>query len=608
MAVNELMVSMNSLFKRSIPTLWLSFFLLAAIPGFSQIHFDNKAQELGIRAFKTDFSIGNGVSFVDFNQDGWDDITIGTARGKFIDFYINEAGIFKRIFPLVTHRDESKQINWIDFDNDGDLDLFVASYDGPNRLYENLGELKLEDITEQAGLPMNDEYTHGAIWGDYDRDGWLDLYFGTHKDVIPDKYNKLFRNRGDKTFTDVSEYTNTSDLNKVPFCSGFIDINNDKWPDIYTANDKLTLNTLLFNKGNGSFSSVADLANAELKMNAMCVNMGDFNNDGWQDIYITNTPVGNKLLRNDGPTPQSRISKFTEVAEQAGVAYYGHGWASNFLDADNDGDLDLYVSGMMKIEEMGNRTSVFYENLGDGTFSVPEAGMQGDSASSFVNAIGDANQDGYPDIAVQNNPPAFHHFWMNGGGENNWIKFNLEGIKSNRDAVGAKIEIYADSLYQMQYRNCGNGFMGQNSKTITVGCRDYTTIDSVVITWPTGHIDRFYDLNTQQTYFFQEGNSTNGIIEVDPEVRLTVTSLVKALPIRKMKLYPIPATDLLFIELPDNQLETAWIYHTSGQLVKQISVEATNQLKVSDLENGSYWVLVKGQNEEFYQGMFQKVN
>lgn len=499
--------------------LGLLFVILFITPVFTsaQIHFDNQAQELGIRAFKTSYSIGNGVSFVDFNQDGWDDLTIGTPNRKFIDFYLNEEGTFKRIYPLVLHFDESKQIIWVDFDNDGDLDLFVATYAGPNRLYENTGDLVFEDITESAGLPMNDEYTYGAVWGDYDRDGWLDLYLGTHKDVNPNKYNKLFRNLGNGTFKDVSAASNTSDLNKLPFCSGFIDINNDNWPDLYTANDKLTYNTLLFNKGDGTFSSVADIAEAELRMNAMCVNMGDYNNDGWQDIYVTNTPIGNKLLRNEGLKPGLRIAYFSEVAQESGVGYYGNGWASNFLDADNDGDLDLYVNGSMKIPAIGKRTSIFYENMGDGTFSSPDVGMQGDSMESYVNAIGDVNNDGDPDIAVQNNPPAYHHCWINSGNSNNWIKIDLEGQKSNRDAVGAKIEIYADSLYQMRFRNCGNGFMGQNSKMVTIGCGGFSQIDSLVITWPTGHIDRFYQLEVNQLHKIQEGQSTNGQIYVDDD-------------------------------------------------------------------------------------------
>ncbi|MEO0341169.1 MAG: VCBS repeat-containing protein, partial [Bacteroidota bacterium] len=297
----------------------------------TQVLFEDVGLAVGLRFGNSVSNIGNGISFVDFNQDGWDDLTIGTNAGKFIDFYLNDRGTYRRILPLVNHKDEAKQILWVDYDNDADLDLFVASYDGLNRLYQNQGELQMVDVTQAVGLPMNTEYTFGATWGDFDRDGWLDLYFGNHKDVTPDKYNKLFRSNGDGTFSDISQTSKAADLNKVPYCSAFLDFNNDLWPDIYTANDKLTYNTLLMNQGNGHFYDVSDLSQSGLKMNAMCVNVGDFNNDGWQDIYITNTPIGNRLLQNTGPGAFERIAVFEEVAEQAGVGYYGHGWASNFL-------------------------------------------------------------------------------------------------------------------------------------------------------------------------------------------------------------------------------------------------------------------------------------
>lgn len=581
--------------------------LLLPLPGIAQIHFQNQAEQLGIVALKTDFSIGNGVSFVDFNQDGWDDLTIGTPKGKFIDFYQNQGGTFKRIFPLVTHRDESKQIIWVDFDNDNDLDLFVATYDGPNRLYENKGDLQFEDITEQSGLPLQDEYTYGAVWGDYNRDGWLDLYFGSHKDVTPDKYNKLFRNEGNKTFTDVSQATQSADLNKVPFCSGFIDVNNDQWPDIYTANDKLTYNTLLVNNRRGEFLSVGDLTHSDLRMNAMCVNMGDFNNDGWQDIYVTNTPIGNKLLRNDGLQAASILPTFTEIAEAAGVGYYGHSWASNFLDADNDGDLDLYVSGTMKISSMANRTSLFYENLGDGTFRTPDVGMAADSARSFVNAIGDVNQDGYPDIAVQNNPPNYHHCWVNSGGNLNWIKVKLKGVKSNRDAVGARVEVYCDSLYQMQYRNCGNGFMGQNTQTLLFGCNRFEQADSLVITWPTGHVDRFYNLATNDSYFIEEGQSSDGQIWVSPEVQVTVSNLKRILKeAEPLIIYPIPAIDQIKIPSSSDPIKESWLINQNGQFISTQTIRNANAWNIEELPAGAYWLLLQRKSGRYQVGKLIK--
>jgi hypothetical protein len=585
--------------------IFTSFLLLACTGTYCQLHFENIAQAAGIRYFKTEFSIGNGISFVDFNNDGWDDLTIGTPSGKFIDFYENKQGTFERIFPLVSHRDESKQVLWVDFDNDGDKDLFVASLAGANRLYENQGNLEMVDITEAANLPLQDEYTYGAVWADYNRDGWLDLYFGNHKDTRYDKYNKLFRNNGDGTFTDVSAESRSNDLNKVPFCSAFFDFNNDNWPDIYTANDKLSYNTLLLNLGNGRFSDIGDLVNADQKMNAMCVNVGDYDNDGWQDIYITNTPIGNRLLRNQGIIIEGELPIFEEVAEQAGVGYFGNGWGSNFLDADNDGDLDLYVSGSAKIKSQQNRTSLFYENLGNGTFSIPEIGMGADSATSYVNAVGDINNDGFPDLAVQNNPPYYHHLWKNGGNTNNWLKINLEGKISNQDAVGAKVELFTNGTYQQRYRQCGSGFMGQNSTSLLFGLKDQEVVDSLVITWPTGHIDHFNALAANQVLHFIEGESSNGNILVDTDLNILVSSTSTIKP-ASLSIYPNPAVDYLWINQEFIGPFDYQLFSLKGELIQSKQRNYKPEVKVTNLPTGQYLLVIQDQNKATYSAYFYK--
>ncbi len=573
-------------------------FLHMALP--AQIFFEDVGFSIGLRYGNSVANIGNGISFVDFNQDGWDDLTIGTNAGKFIDFYLNDQGTFRRILPLVDHKDEAKQILWVDYDNDHDLDLFVATFQGVNRLYQNQGDLRLVDVTQKVGLPTDTEYTFGAIWGDYDRDGWLDLYFGNHKDVRPDKYNKLFRSNRDGTFTDVSTYSRTADLNKVPYCSAFLDFNNDMWPDIYTANDKLTYNTLLMNQGNGRFYDASELSNSGLRMNAMCVNVGDYNNDGWQDIYITNTPIGNRLIKNTGLAKFGDVVEFEEVAEEAGVAYYGHGWASNFLDADNDGDLDLYVNGSAKIKSAGNRSSLFYENMGDGQFSIPEVGMSGDSARSYANAIGDINNDGFPDIAVQNNPPDYHFLWKNKKtNPNNWLKIKLVGTQSNREAIGAKIEAYAGELYQMRYLHCGIGFLGQNSKKEMLGLADHTVIDSLIITWPSGVKDKFLDVKVNHLKTIYEGSSDG---KQDQE-KINTEILKDLLLYEKNKnnsfsIYPNPAKDVIQLKRPFvfSESSSLTIYNAQGQIVRQTAFQ--DQMDISALEKGLYWIVLEGDKQQ----------
>ncbi len=488
---------------------------------YGQLYFTESADTLGIDEVKTEASIGNGISMVDFDGDGLDDVTIGTQPGKPIAFFRNTGNGFVRMPDLVDHQGEAKQVLWVDYDNDGDKDLHVSTFEGISRLYQNQGDLKLVDVTGEAGLPMEAFFSYGTCWADYNRDGWLDFYTIDHNFFIAQSRNHLFRNNGDGTFTDVTVSSGTLDPGKIPFCSAFMDVNNDKWPDIYTAADKLTFNTLLLNNGNGTFWDVSEASNADQRMNAMCVAVGDYDNNGWQDVYITNTPIGNALLRNPGSVGNTRYPVFEEVGGASGTGFYENSWGANFLDADNDGYLDLYVSG--SVDGSDAVSAELYHNNGDGTFSVPEdAGMEGDTTRSFCNAIGDLDQNGFPDIVVINNPPYQHQVWMNESPSgNNWIKVKLRGVLSNRDAIGARIEAYTQGQYQQRFTHCGIGFMAQNSETEIIGLGTYNRVDSLIITWPTGHQDRLYDLEPGQLYAISEGMTTGGVIEVDPELNIS---------------------------------------------------------------------------------------
>ncbi len=490
---------------------------------------------------------GGGVSFCDFTGDGLDDLTLATGDGEYIQFYENKGGTFAALPPLVPHLQEAKHVLWVDFDNDGDKDLYVATHIGPNRLYRNDGNLNFTDITAEAGLPVEDHRTFGACWGDFDRDGWLDLYFTERKWPASQftNENRLFRNNADGTFTEVTWQAGVADADKKPFCAAFLDYDNDKWPDIYIANDKATVNTLLRNNGDGTFTDVSQSTHADLVMDAMCVAVGDYDNDGWLDIYISNIETGNRLLHNLGAADPTNVV-FEEVADQAGVGFHSIGWGSLFFDGDNDGDLDLYVSGMLVGSNV--KSSAYYVNNGDGTFSEPFAGFVGDTVSSFNNAIGDFDANGFADIMVVNVEPFASQLWQNGGTSHNWIKVDLRGVLSNRDGIGSRIEVYSNGHYQMRYTHCGIGFMGQNSGTEIIGLGNASKADSIVVTWPTGHVDRFYDIQAGKRVLLVEGASTNGQIDVDPDVTITVSTSETAIASYGLQPYPNPAGSVLFLK------------------------------------------------------------
>jgi len=185
---------------------------------------------------------------------------------------------------------------------------------------------------------------------------------------------------------------------------------------------------------------VSSFTQSGIVISAMCVTIGDYNNDALQDIYITNIADGNVLLKNKTLTG---LHYFTDATDETNVGFYGTAWGSNFLDADNDGALDLYVSGA----EVGanSPSSTFYKNDNNGSFSPTFMGFQGDTVKSYCNGVGDFNQDGFPDIMVSNFAPYPSQLWQNAGGTNNWLKIKLQGVKSNSQGIGSKIEIYSNN-------------------------------------------------------------------------------------------------------------------------------------------------------------------
>lgn len=540
------------------------FFLFAFFFSFtltSQNYFTDVSADEGI-VHSYGVGGGGGVSFCDFDGDGMDDLTLAGNSGSMISFYRNTGDGFETLAPLVNDTFETKQIIWVDYDNDGDKDLYLSSLDGPNRLFNNDGDLNLSDVTEASGLPLDVFESYGACWGDVDRDGWLDIYFTKRAISFPTNRAWLYRNNGDGTFSDISESSMTSDPGKAAFMPVFFDINGDLWQDIYVAQDKTTINSVFKNNGNLTFSDIGESSNGDVSINAMCVAVGDYDNDGDLDVYVSNTPEGNVLLNNQGD------ETFVEMAGPSGVGFYGIGWGSNFLDSDLDGDLDLYASGMSIGTDLVS--SIFYENVGSGMFEIPEANFSGDTVSSFANAVGDYNNDGLPDIFVVNTAPFNSHLWGNmaQNNDNNYLKVKLEGVISNKAGIGSWISIFTNGEEQVRYTHCGIGFLGQNSETEIFGLGTAEMIDSLHVTWLTGHVDRLYDISVNQSLNIVEGSSTGGDIYVDPEINANSIFSPDFVDSKAtFQVMPNPSGGELTIKSPDFQFNQLTIYSLKGELV-----------------------------------------
>jgi hypothetical protein len=445
---------------------------------------------------------GGGVSFADFNGDGLDDISLATGLGDSLEFYQNTGTGFTKLASLVDHTQEAKHLIWVDYDNDGDKDLYITSNISANKLYRN-DNGSFADVSNSAGLSSSVTETYGACWGDINNDGWLDLYEANQLNFGAG-YNTLYLSDGNGSFTDITTSANAGDSIRYAFAPAFLDYDKDGYQDIFVANDRLAPTTLLKNNGDSTFTNVASSVGAREIMDGMSATVGDFDNNGWLDIYVTNTTYGNKLFRNNGN------GTFSEVASQYSLEHFSETWNAVFFDFDLDGDLDIHVCDVI----LGQSTAeTFYENV-DTNF-IQSSHFPGDTLKNYCSAIGDINSDGYIDLVSPNKFPSQLQLWEhNGVGSNHFVKVRLEGVASNRDGIGSYIEVYSGGDSYMRYTHCGEGFQSQNSLTEIIGLGSHTIIDSMVVRWLSGHVDRFDSLVVDTLYAIKEGSSMDARIQV----------------------------------------------------------------------------------------------
>lgn len=408
-----------------------------------------------------------------------------------------------------------------DYDNDGFTDLFVSNL-GENILYRNLGNGTFRDTTQKAGVGGGAIWHAGSAFGDYDRDGDLDLFvpgyllFDAKKPEfktceyrglkvnacgpigykgVPDA---LFRNNGDGTFTDVSKAAGVDDAKlSFGFQTVFEDFDNDGWPDIFVGNDS-NPNYLYRNKKDGTFEEVGVAAGAALsgdgkEMSSMGVAVADYDRDGLMDIFVTTFAGDNYILfHNDGKGFFSDVS-FPSGVGQPTVPHLG--WATAFLDYDNDGYTDLFcanghvypeVDG--KIDESFRQPLQLFRNMKNGKFtevSGPTGLLALPPTSARGGAVADFDNDGDMDIivSVMDGKPILLE--NRGSGGNNWLRLVLRGTKSNRMGVGARIKVITGTFEQHAGQRAGESYLSSNDPRPLFGLGDAKEAN-VEIVWPSG--------------------------------------------------------------------------------------------------------------------------
>ncbi|NND93858.1 MAG: CRTAC1 family protein [Flavobacteriales bacterium] len=492
--------------------------LLTCAYSFAQ--FTDESSNMGINHVFIGGGYGGGVSVIDINGDGLDDLTLGTGTGFPLEiYYQTEGGLELQLDPVIISITQAvRSINWVDYDNDGDKDLFFTTaelpqYDQHFKLYQQQSDGEFIDVTQESGIDPDYAYSFGSAWADYNKDGFLDLYVST-RTIGPNGANYMYKNQGDGTFIDVAEELGLQDIQGHSFTSVFFDADMDGNIDLFTANDRTnSFNRFYIGNSDGTFTDYSEQSNLYICMDAMGAEVGDYDGDGDFDIYVTNTSggildslVGNLMFRNEGGLQFTAISNFPYDAD------IGSFWGCSLFDYDHDMDFDLFTVATW-VDPPYTTSEFFFENEGGGSFSA----YQGDefdfmSGFHYASAHGDLNNDGWTDIVVGDQYIGNSQIWMASPGTNNWLKLHLQGTVSNRDAIGAVIEVWTQGVKQIDMTTCGNSYISQDSDTYPFGLGTNEVADSVIIYWPNGHMNIAYDLAAGERHIIVEDTSTYAVV------------------------------------------------------------------------------------------------
>jgi hypothetical protein len=478
-------------------------------------------------------TMGSGGGFLDYDGDGWLDVYLVQAtalpgfepeRPLVNRLYRNRGdGTFEDVTEGSGAGDPGYGMGTCfgDVDNDGDLDIYVSNF-GPDVLLRNAGDGTFEDATTSAGID-NPDWGASCAFADYDRDGCLDVYVvnyvnftldnhkpcGTaglrmycHPDTYRGAADRLYRNRCDGTFEDATEAAGVRNVDPTQSKGlgvRWVDFDGDGNVDLYVTNDS-TRNFLYANNGDGTFTDVGVLSGTAynemgLTEAGMGIDAGDVDGDGRFDFMVTNLDFEtNTLYRNRG---EGNFLDATTMAGISGPSTTRVGFGTNLFDADNDGDLDLFVANGHIIDNIAEsnpslayaQPNQLFENMGEGRFVevTSRAGAAFSTARvSRGSAVGDPDNDGDLDLLITNCNQEVVLLRNESGGGTHWIQLRLESRHGGRDAIGAVARLTADGLTQVRDVHSGGSYLAQGDLRLHFGLGPHATIEALEILWPDG--------------------------------------------------------------------------------------------------------------------------
>lgn len=460
----------------------------------------------------TDGGDSRAVNWIDYDNDSDLDlfVTNGPQAGQNNCLYRNDGnGTFTKITDVVIVQDgkASDGSTWGDYDNDGNIDLFVANWWGqPNLLYKNNGD---GTFTFQSSLSPSIGNTHSETgsWGDYNLDGWLDLYVCNSSNNLR---NLLYQNNGDGTFTHITDGAIVNDQH-ISRNADWIDYNNDGITDLFVTNEENQNEDLYKGNQDGTFTKITGLNIITATGSSTSSNWDDIDNDGDFDLFIANYgTLPNALYTNNGD------ATFTKVLQGPVATDNGNSFGSSFGDIDNDGDIDFIVTNAFTGAAQTN--NYLYLNNGDGTFTKDSSNVTTDGGWSYGCAFGDYDDDGYLDLFVAKCFQANENnsLFKNNGGTNNWLKIDLQGTTSNTSAIGSivkiKSNINGNPVWQMRRVAGQNGYCGQTLQ-LHFGLGDATQVDSILVIWPTGIQEIFENQPANEKLLIVEDSTLTNVGE-----------------------------------------------------------------------------------------------